>query len=472
MFKIKVKREIIKSASLLFGLLLVLGLMGTQIAGAWTPPPPNPPSQNVSPPLHEGTESQYKLGDLTIGTSTLGNGELNICAASGGCQICLNGSCISSWTTGGPSGDTLWGHTPGTYFHYPIIEGVNIGNFRVWNSAYSTVALSVNGSVGIGKEDDDSDGNLTLEQGDIKVYDGNLRIDGYGRFGDYRDNIDNNWSLMAGSDGTSEIASGFYVKTDVNAITAEVYHNPDPALEWPNGNGAIIGRDDSIASNETGRVWGVMGMAGGNTSTPGSYLNTGVYGYGPDIDDGVGVSGNGGQVGVHGYSNTIGVLGGGAYGGEFIGSNIGVLAGSYSGGIGIRASASDIIEPIIPNIGIGADIAGGDIGITVVGGLTGGHIEGPGSTEAYFAMVRNRGELVGGGTDPVPEIDNSGIGVMGIANRYPVVGFQSLTNRTYGALGSNNSAYGGLMGAFGRGDNYGVYGYSPTGIGVSGMGGT
>lgn len=421
-------------------------------------------------PLHIGPDAQYKTGKLTLGIADTGGlGTLNICDSGDGCFLCLNGVCESSWPGGGgPGSDTLWGENLPLHFIYPILGGEAMGNFRIWDSAYGSSAMSINGGVIIGVGDNGADGNLYVGKGNITANDGNLKIEGYGRFGDFRNNVDANWSLMAGSDWTSEIASGFYVQANVNAITAEVYHNP--VIDWPNGNGAIIGRDDGIASNETGRVWGVMGMAGGYTSTPGSYLNTGVYGYGPDTDDGVGVSGNGGKVGVHGYSSNVGVIGGGGTGGEFAGYSTGAVAYSLYGGTGIRATASDIMEPITPNIGTGADINGGNMGITVVGGITGGHIEGPSNTEANFAMVKNRGELIGGGTDPVPELDSSGIGVMGIANRYPVVGFQGGSSRTYGALGSNNSAYGGLMGAFGRGDNYGVYGYSPINIGVSGIG--
>ena len=98
-----------------------------------------------------------------------------------------------------------------------------------------------------------------------------------------------------------------------------------------------------------------------------------------------------------------------------------------------------------------------------------------------MANVVDRGGIGGGDLDPdpVPEVDNTEIGVMGQAADYPVAGFNTTgmqeTRRTYGLLGANNAIYGGYMGAFGRGEDYGGYFIGTGGPGIfacSGSGGS
>lgn len=430
MRKIKVKKEIYRLSAWLLGFVLVTSLMGGHIVDAWTPPPGSPPSQNVSPPIHEGTEDQAKEGDLSVGTDVIGLGTLNICTSGDSCSICLNGddNCITDWPSGSGSGsDLYWGYTDmgggGSNFIYPKIP-TPLANFKIYSGGSTWI--------------NNADLNIA---GTGNIYDsGDLKVGGYANF-------NNSWALNENYGtviASTTLDKALYVKANVAAIEAETL-NDGVTVPTP-GRGAIFGRDDNSAS--VGNiVWGVMGMSAGTTSTALAYLNYGVYGYAPDVEDGVGVRGTGGKVGVHGYGG-VGVIGGGGYGGQFTGA-VGAAAYSYSGGTGLIAIGQDTVDP---DLGTGADISG------------------PQNTQAIIATLRNRGGVVGGGgSDPVPELDASGIGVMGVANRYPVVGFQGGVSRTYGSLGSNNSAYGGLMGAFGRGDNYGVYGYSPSGIGVNGI---
>ena len=72
-------------------------------------------------PLHIGDTAQYKIGNLTLGTSTMGSGKLNICQLNDSCNICLNGDCIDEWPTGGSGYNYWWYNNPAPpNYLYPI----------------------------------------------------------------------------------------------------------------------------------------------------------------------------------------------------------------------------------------------------------------------------------------------------------------------------------------------------------------
>ncbi|MFH1225815.1 MAG: hypothetical protein V1684_00810 [bacterium] len=464
MFKMKINK--IKIFGLIFGFLLIVGLLGVQITKAWEPPPDGtPPDPNVDEPLNAGNQDQYKTGTLTLGIDdTSGPGKLNICELNSTCSICLNGICIGGWPPGGgPGSNSLWGESQTLPFIYPIIGGSNINNFRVWDSSdpLANYALSTNGSLFVDAEDGGGDGDLLVGQGDIEANNGNLRINGYGRLGDYVNNTDVNWSLMAGDDN---IASGFYVKARDNAITAEVANNP--AVDLPDGRGAIIGRDDSVSSNDN-IIWGVLGMAGGGTS-PTPAANYGVYGSAPNNDMGIGVGGFGKQTGVFGGSNGVGVWGTGGNGVLGTGSpgvrGVAILAGGYGGfftaddgGLGgyFRAKRYTVgaFGPI-DGKAVHADLYENASGIEAI------------AAQGFIGRYMVKGSYYIGGIE-VPDED-SYAGVVGISDFLPVAGFNSEAGHksTYGVLGRHSAEYGGYIGAFGHGTDFGVYGFSETGTGI------
>jgi len=186
----------------------------------------------------------------------------------------------------------------------------------------------------------------------------------------------------------------------------------------------IIGRDDSTASVDN-PVFAILGMAGGVSADYGgssTYLNHGVYGYAPS-ENGVGIRGDGGHWGVVGSSaGSAGVVGGGgSAGGIFAGNDYGVIGLGDPGGVGVSGNSA------LGVWGVGDDSGVlGQVGLDIKGTL---------------ATILDRGQK-GGVADPVPESNNSEIGVMGEAETYAVAGFNrtgmSGTRRTYGVLGANN----------------------------------
>ena len=184
----------LKLAGLILGWLLVVGLLGVQLANAWTPPSQEPPGGNTPEPLHIGDEDQYKTGSLTLGVAIAGLGELNVCGSGDSCELCLNGDCIDEWPGGGPGGDAYWGFF--SNYIYPKVV-TDITDVKIYN-------------------DTEPDG---------------LRI---------------------------------YVHGDTTAIKAETLVN---AELYPEGSGAVLIRDDNIAPDNDTPVWGVLGMAGGTTSS-------------------------------------------------------------------------------------------------------------------------------------------------------------------------------------------------------------
>lgn len=78
---------------------LVLGT-GLQFASAWTAPTAAPPGGNVAGPVTTGSAPQFKDGSLGL------SGDLVIGAVGAASRrICLNGTCITSWPTGGGGGN-------------------------------------------------------------------------------------------------------------------------------------------------------------------------------------------------------------------------------------------------------------------------------------------------------------------------------------------------------------------------------